>query len=507
MCFIPIYILILAATIAVDYVAGILIEETPEPARKKAYLMVSIVSVCAILFVFKYFNFFNNNLAALARVLHWNYPMKTLRLILPIGLSFHTFQSLSYVFEVYRGRQPAERHFGLYSLYVMYFPQLVAGPIERPQNLLHQFKEVKRFDWQRVWNGASLSLWGLFKKVVVADSLAIYTDTIYNNSRQHTGTSLLLATYFFAIQIYCDFSGYTDIARGISRIYGIELMKNFETPYFARSISEFWSRWHISLSTWFRDYVYIPLGGNRVSPARNMFNIGVVFLISGLWHGANWTFVIWGALHGIYYLAWRGLETAAADVTGKIRALSLLALRLTTNGARLAPVPIVPQSVRPYEPLKRSISLAARGDLSELGSVQELQSTPSGVQALLASPSTVRTSRAWDYLRDGFLILLTFHLVLLSWVFFRAANLPTALDTLHRIAVDHGPLFWDPILVQGVLAILLLGALDLFHRRTGFWDSLDRFPKWPRLAYAVALLFGIVLFGTDTGTQFIYFQF
>src|SRR5882672_9742433 len=308
MCFIPIYILILAATIGVDYVAGILIERTPDPARKKAYLMMSIVSVCAILFVFKYFNFFNNNLAALARVLHWNYPMSTLRLILPIGLSFHTFQSLSYVFEVYRGRQPAEKHFGLYSLYVMYFPQLVAGPIERPQNLLHQFKEVKRFDWQRLWNGASLSLWGLFKKVVVADSLAIYTDTIYNNSRQHTGTSLLLATYFFAIQIYCDFSGYSDIARGISRIYGIELMKNFETPYFAKSISEFWSRWHISLSTWFRDYVYIPLGGNRRGALITYRNLLIVFFISGIWHGSAWTFAIWGLLHAAGVMLTRELE-------------------------------------------------------------------------------------------------------------------------------------------------------------------------------------------------------
>jgi alginate O-acetyltransferase complex protein AlgI len=455
-CFIPIYILILAATIGVDYVAGILIERTPDAARKKAYLVMSIVSVCAILFVFKYFNFFNNNLAALARVLHWNYPIKTLRLILPIGLSFHTFQSLSYVFEVYRGRQPAEKHFGLYSLYVMYFPQLVAGPIERPQNLLHQFKEVKRFDWQRLWDGVSLSLWGLFKKVVVADSLAIYTDTIYNNSRQHTGTSLLLATYFFAIQIYCDFSGYSDIARGISRIYGFELMKNFETPYFAKSISEFWSRWHISLSTWFRDYVYIPLGGNRVSLARNMFNIGVVFLISGLWHGANWTFVIWGALHGTYYLVWRSLE--------------------------------------PY--------LSSAGQLGDSGEI-----LPGGTLRVPTNGYGVRASRAWDYLRDGFLILLTFHLVLLSWVFFRAANLSTALETLRQIAVDHGPLFWDPIIVQGVLAILLLGALDLFHRRTGFWDAQHQFPKWPRLAYSVALLFGIVLFGVDTGTQFIYFQF
>jgi len=504
MCFIPIYILILAATIGVDYVAGILIERTPDPARKKAYLMMSIVSVCAILFVFKYFNFFNNNLAALARVLHWNYPMSTLRLILPIGLSFHTFQSLSYVFEVYRGRQPAEKHFGLYSLYVMYFPQLVAGPIERPQNLLHQFKEVKRFDWQRLWNGASLSLCGLFKKVVVADSLAIYTDTIYNNSRQHTGTSLLLATYFFAIQIYCDFSGYSDIARGISRIYGIELMKNFETPYFAKSISEFWSRWHISLSTWFRDYVYIPLGGNRVSLARNMFNIGVVFLISGLWHGANWTFVIWGALHGMYYLVWRSLEPMRTGVSQQQKRQRTAALQdaAATDGALLPPpglgVRLSSAALTPF----------VGGQITAICTLPLRLPRHKALGVRLTSAAAkVRASRAWDHLRDGFLILLTFHLVLLSWVFFRAANLPTALDTLRRIAVDHGPLFWDPIIVQGVLAIFLLGALDLFHRRTGFWDNLDQFPKWPRLAYSVVLLFGIVLFGVDTGTQFIYFQF
>jgi hypothetical protein len=281
-------------------------------------------------------------------------------------------------------------------------------------------------------------------------------------------------------------------------------MKNFETPYFARSISEFWSRWHISLSTWFRDYVYFPLGGNRVPLARSMFNIGVVFLISGLWHGANWTFVIWGALHGIYYLVWRSLEPVAADVRMRFRAISSLLLRLPMNGARLAPVAIVPESAPQYERLKRSISFAASGDQPRF--VQTPQTAPSGVRALLPS-ATGRVSRTWDYLRNGFLILLTFHLVLLSWVFFRAANLPTALDTLHRIAVDHGPLFWDPIIVQGVLAILLLGALDFFHRRTGFWDSLDKFPKRLRLAYAVALLFGIVLFGVDSGTQFIYFQF
>ena len=310
MCFVPIYILILAVAIIIDYAAAIYIEGTSDPRRKKCFLTLSIVSLCAILFVFKYFNFFNDNFAALAAALHWNYSIDALRLVLPIGLSFHTFQSLSYVIEVYRGRQKAERHFGIYSLYVMYFPQLVAGPIERPQNMLHQFHERKYFDLSRLQDGLTLALWGLFKKVVVADSLAIYVDTIYGNSSHHNGATLLLATYCFAFQIYCDFSGYSDIARGVSRIYGIELMKNFDSPYFSRSISEFWTRWHISLSTWFRDYVYIPLGGNRVSLSRQPFNLMVVFLLSGFWHGANWTFIVWGALHGTYLIVERVLRMA-----------------------------------------------------------------------------------------------------------------------------------------------------------------------------------------------------
>jgi alginate O-acetyltransferase complex protein AlgI len=332
MFFVPVYILILVLTIVIDYFAGIWIEDSPSPRRKKIFLVVSIVSVCTTLFLFKYFNFFNANLAAIARALHWNYSIEALRIALPIGLSFHTFQSLSYVVEVYRGKQKAERHFGIYALYVMYFPQLVAGPIERPQNLLHQFHEKKHFNLDRVQDGLSLALWGLFKKVVVADSLAIYADTIYNSSPHHNGASLLLATYCFAFQIYCDFSGYTDIARGVSRMYGIELMKNFDAPYFSKSIAEFWSRWHISLSTWFKDYVYVPLGGNRVSLSRNFLNLFFVFMLSGFWHGANWTFIVWGALHGVYLIAGRllgmvrkRLGIAAPEQAGLLRqALEML---------------------------------------------------------------------------------------------------------------------------------------------------------------------------------------
>jgi len=299
MVFIPIYLLVLGLSIVIDYVAGIWIEDAP-PARRKVLLLVSIVANVGLLAVFKYFNFINDNLAALARVLHWNYSMEALSLILPIGLSFHTFQAMSYTFEVYRGRQRAERHFGIYALYVMFFPQLVAGPIERPQHMLKQFHASQRLDAERWRSGLKIMLWGLFKKVAVADLVAPIVGNVYASPTQFSGPILIVATVFFAIQIYCDFSGYSDIAIGAARLLGYDLMTNFRQPYFARSLSDFWRRWHISLSTWFRDYVYIPLGGNRQSTSRRYFNLLVVFAISGLWHGAAWTFVIWGTLHGCY---------------------------------------------------------------------------------------------------------------------------------------------------------------------------------------------------------------
>jgi D-alanyl-lipoteichoic acid acyltransferase DltB (MBOAT superfamily) len=216
---------------------------------------------------------------------------------------------LSYVIEVYRGKQRAERHFGIYALYVMFYPQLVAGPIERPQNLLHQFRERHYFSYERARDGLRLMLWGMFKKVVVADRLSLYVDTVYDNVPSHNGATLALATVFFAFQIYCDFSGYSDIAIGAARVMGFDLMQNFAKPYFASSISDFWRRWHISLSTWFRDYVYVPLGGNRVGRARWAWNILVTFTISGLWHGANWTFIVWGALNGLYLIGERALKS------------------------------------------------------------------------------------------------------------------------------------------------------------------------------------------------------
>jgi D-alanyl-lipoteichoic acid acyltransferase DltB (MBOAT superfamily) len=318
MAFIPAYILILAVLIVIDYSAGIQIEKSSGPARKR-WLILSIVSTCLALFTFKYFNFFGHNLDALAHFIGWNYSLGTLRLLLPIGLSFHTFQSLSYVIEVYRGNQKAEHHFGIYALYVMFYPQLVAGPIERPQHMLHQFREAHHFDYDRVTSGLRLMAWGFFKKSVIADRLAVYVNGVYGHPTEFSGLPLVLATVAFAYQIYCDFSGYSDIAIGSARVMGFELMINFKRPYFSASVAEFWKRWHISLSTWFRDYLYIPLGGNRVPRWRWYVNLLITFIISGLWHGANWTFVFWGALNGIYLLLGimsEPLRTGACRLTG-----------------------------------------------------------------------------------------------------------------------------------------------------------------------------------------------
>jgi hypothetical protein len=302
MVFKPIYILILAGTIVVDYVAGLFLENTVDPKRKKWFLIASIIANVGVLAVFKYYNFINENLTELLGVFHVKNEIPMLRILLPIGLSFHTFQAMSYTIEVYRGKQKAERHFGIYALYVMYYPQLVAGPIERPQNILHQLKEKVTFNYDGIVSGLKFILWGLFVKVVIADRLSIYVDIVYNSPQHHSAITSIVATLFFTFQIYCDFSGYSSIAIGCAKVLGVDLMTNFRRPYMSFSVREFWSRWHISLSTWFRDYLYIPLGGNRVSLYRNMFNLFFVFLVSGLWHGANWTFIIWGALHGFYLM-------------------------------------------------------------------------------------------------------------------------------------------------------------------------------------------------------------
>lgn len=295
----PVYIVILLVTILVDYFAGIWISQS-EGKKRKLLLVLSLITNIGFLGFFKYWNFINKNISAALSLIGIENPLHDYPFDLPIGLSFHTFQAMSYTIEVYRRKQKTEKDFIIYSLYVMFYPQLVAGPIERPQNLLPQFHTQFKFNFEKLKSGLMLIAWGLFKKVVIADRLSIMVDYCYDNPTAFSGFTLLIATIFFTIQIYCDFSGYSDIAIGAARTMGYDLMLNFNAPYLSKSISEFWRRWHISLSTWFRDYLYIPLGGNRVSPMRLYANYMIVFTVSGLWHGAAWTFIIWGALHGVY---------------------------------------------------------------------------------------------------------------------------------------------------------------------------------------------------------------
>ena len=299
MAFKPVYIAILGFTIVVDYFAGILIEQT-KGNRKKVFLIASLIANIGVLGTFKYWNFINQNITDLLGLSGAENPLPFLDILLPVGLSFHTFQAMSYTIEVYRGHQNAERHFGIYSLYVMFYPQLVAGPIERPQNLLHQFREEHTWNVDRFRKGFSQMLWGFFKKVVIADRLSVFVNEVYGDWPHMSGANLWLAVVFFSFQIYCDFSGYSDIAIGSARIMGFDLMTNFNKPYFARSVEEFWKRWHISLSTWFRDYLYIPLGGNRHGVLRRYVNLTIIFLVSGIWHGAGWNFMLWGSLHAAF---------------------------------------------------------------------------------------------------------------------------------------------------------------------------------------------------------------
>ena len=297
-----VYALLLLATTVLDYYSGVRMSRLPAKRQRRPWLYLSLASNLGTLFIFKYFNFFRDAVAALAGALHL--PVGTgpaLGLLLPVGVSFYTFQSVGYIIDVYQGRLVAERNFGRFALFVAFFPQLVAGPIERGGHMLPQFRRVHEFEYARIVSGLRLMAWGLFKKVVVADRLALLVNPVFNHPSQHPeGPLLVLATLAFTFQIYGDFSGYTDLARGAARVLGFEFNLNFRQPYQSASVPEFWRRWHISLSSWFRDYVYIPLGGSRVAPVRAYFNLLAVFLISGLWHGANFTFVLWGGLHGLY---------------------------------------------------------------------------------------------------------------------------------------------------------------------------------------------------------------
>lgn len=302
MCWKVDYIILIMISTLIDYVCSNKMSKINEKPKRKKWLLISIFSNLGILFGFKYFNFFSQNIQTLFDNYNIFFEMPFFNVLLPVGISFYTFQTLSYTIDVYNNKTTAQKHLGVFAVYVSFFPQLVAGPIERSNHLLPQFFKKHDFNYLRVKAGFQKMLWGFFKKIVIADNLAILVDGVYNNVDNYSGLTLIVATIFFTFQIYCDFSGYSDIAIGTAKVMGFELRENFKRPYFSKSIREFWQRWHITLSTWFRDYVYIPLGGNRTVKWKWYYNLIITFLVSGLWHGANWTFVIWGALHGSFLI-------------------------------------------------------------------------------------------------------------------------------------------------------------------------------------------------------------
>lgn len=448
MAFVPKYILILAFTIFIDYFAGLLIEKA-EGKRRKLILIISIFANVGILAFFKYFNFFAENVNEIATFINWNYSVEFLHILLPIGLSFHTFQAMSYTIEVYRRNQKAERHIGIYALYVMFFPQLVAGPIERPQNLIHQFYEYHYFNYERVTKGLKLMAWGFIKKIVIADRLAVMVNQVFDNSNNYGGPIFIIATIFFAYQIYCDFSGYTDIARGGAQVLGFNLMNNFDRPYSSRSITEFWRRWHISLSSWFRDYVYFPLGGSKTSNWKIYRNIFIVFLLSGLWHGANWTFVIWGAMQAIFLMYERATVSLRRSVLGFFNINTI--------------------------------------------------------------------SRVYSAIQ----VIITFTLICIGWVFFRAKTITEAWFILKSSFINIFDItkisFWESLSKElntnvynvfiAILSIFILEGVQYWLRDKDFADKVSSLNVFIRWTVYFLMVFILRFLFVEAGQQFIYFQF
>ncbi len=467
------YVAVILITTAVSYMAGLYLGGRPQglqacgPAgaqygnghssrpqppsgtpHGRKLLLAGTVAFCGLLlFFFKYFDFFSVNAAALLQKFSLPVQPVTLQLALPIGISFYIFQTISYLVDVYRGEIEAEQHFGIYAVYISFFPKVMQGPIERGGKLLPQLHTPRRFKYKQASYGMKLMAWGYFKKLCLADGLAVYVNQVYGDLPSYTGFSLLLATFFYAIQLYCDFSGYTDIALGSAKILGINLTQNFRSPYFASSIKDFWGRWHISLSSWLRDYIYIPLGGSRVGRVRHALNIMITFLVSGLWHGASWNYVLWGGIHGT---------------------LQVIEGFFPWN-----------QKKSPFQ-RNKSLHLAL---------------------CLITVP-------------------VTFALVCLAWVFFRAATISdgvyvlthmfSGIGSLKEYVLNGGiQLGASPAhLLYNLLPLVPLFFYDLFSLKTDVIAAVSRqrfFIRWP---VYILLLLAILLFSEKgVTTQFIYMQF
>jgi len=453
MCWRVRYAVLLVISTLIDYFAGLILTKATSRRVRLLCLVLSLGANLTLLFVFKYYNFFTHAFESVLSSCGMNVALPASAFLLPVGISFYTLQSMSYTIDVYCGRQPVERHPGIFGLYVVFFPQLVAGPIERAPNLLPQLKLEHRFDYDRVTNGLKLILWGLFKKTVIADRLGMLVTPVYDNPAAFDGLILTVATVFFAFQVYCDFSGYSDIAIGTAEVFGVKLMQNFRRPFFARSIAELWQRWHISLTSWFRDYVYIPLGGNRVPQWRWYFNVIVVFLLSGLWHGANWTFLIWGGLHGFFVLAGSVLRPLRTRLVSWIRLDRLL------------------------------------------GTLHVLQVLTTFSLFCLA----LVFFRAKSLSTAGAVLARLFH----HW------RVPLSIEALQRIGpkLNLQADFFVKELALSVLFIAFLVCVQMVQERGSIRQRLARQPVWVRFGVYSAGLWVLFLFGVFQQKEFIYFTF
>ncbi len=450
MAFVPKYILILFFLIVTDYVLAIQIDKNSDKKRK-FLLVVSICTNLGTLFFFKYFNFFNQSVSDLASLLNWNYSPWLLSIALPLGLSFHVFQSLSYVIEVYKKNYKPERNLLHYGIYVMFFPQLVAGPIERPQHLLPQFNKIIQFDGQKIRKGLERMLWGFFKKLVIADQLALIVNPLFINLPKD-GSSLILLAFLFAYQLYCDFSAYSDIAIGSALVLGFDLSENFDRPFTSRSVGEFWRKWHISLSNWLRDYLYYPLalGWGKVSKTRLFISLFITFVLIGLWHGANWTFAVFGGLQGVYLIF--------GSLTEKWRKK----FRETTRLNRFPRLRVVIQVVFVFCLFSFSLIFFRSENMGQ----------------------------AWQFvygLTHGLGDL--FDYSFLRYQLFRGLGVG---------GIQHIPLY---------LSIVLVEVVQYYQSKKQTFYIFGQKSKFTRYSWYYALFFIIILFGYFGGQQFIYFQF
>lgn len=456
MCWKAEYVVLIIASTLIDYFSAIAMSRCDSKLERRKYMALSACGNLGMLFGFKYANFAGESLRDLSAFLNVFPDIPTLEVLLPVGISFYTFQTLSYTIDVYNGHRQPQRHLGKFATYVAFFPQLVAGPIERSRHLLPQFDPVHRFDYAEVKTGLKLMLWGFFKKLVIADTVAIYVDAVYMDQGQRPGLSLLIASYLFAFQIYCDFSGYSDIAIGASRVLGFRLTENFNRPYFARSIAEFWQRWHITLSTWFRDYVFVPLSYGKTTRSFPYGNILITWILIGLWHGAAWNFVLWGAYQAVLI-----------------------------GGSRF--------SRRSFERMKRRIKGPAKP----------------------TEPAVAHPAKPWrKRLAAGASIVLTFHLTVVGLVLFRAGSLDAAMSILTRIATK---LEWSPSAVLADLTpyeffatcipIAFLMIIEVRQGERTFVQYLGSRPFWSRLLMYLTLIFAIACLGVFDENEFIYFQF